>query len=204
METNSKEYWENRFATKSWENNGGGAQSVFFVRMAMRIFPKWVVDEINANSLEVCDVGCAEGEGTAYLKEYFPHSKLTGIDFSQTAVDKAHKSFPDVVFKCEDILSLSAKYDVIFISNVLEHFKEPYPVLEELAEHSGKYLAVFVPFREYKRVSEHFFTFDYDSFPEEIGGMKFEYMAIIDCADEPGSSWSGAEMLVVYRRLHEA
>jgi trans-aconitate methyltransferase len=163
-----------------------------------------VAEEINADGLDVCDVGCAQGEGTAYLRNYFSKSKLTGIDFSESAIAKAKESFPEVNYLCEDMLSLSAAYDVVFISNVLEHFEDPYPVLEALAKHSGKYLAVFVPFREYNRVSEHFYTFDYDSFPEEIDGMKFEYMAIIDCADEPGSSWSGAEILVVYRRLSEA
>jgi hypothetical protein len=104
------------------------------------------------------------------------------------------------LFLCEDIFSLSAVYDVIFTSNVLEHFEEPYPILDELAKHTGKFLAVFVPYKEYNRISSHFYTFDDDSFPAETGGMKLEYKAVIDCADEPGSSWSGTEILAVYVR----
>jgi SAM-dependent methyltransferase len=198
LDINSREYWEGRFSSNNWSAYNGGKQSEFFVQMAVKFFPGWLTDEINTNGLDICDAGCAEGEGAALLKKFFPRSNVTGVDFSQSAVDKASKNFPDVSFSCEDIKSLRSDYDVVFTSNVLEHFVNPFEILEKLASHAKKYLIAVVPSKEYNLIGEHFYTFEPGKFPLTVNGLKLVYEKVIECGWEPGTLWPGDQLLVVY------
>jgi SAM-dependent methyltransferase len=192
------DYWENRFASNNWSSYDGGRQSIFFVNVALGMFPRWLIEEINANGLEICDAGCAEGDGTAFLKSFFPLSNVTGVDFSQSAVDKASKNFPHVNFSREDIASLRSDYDVIFTSNVLEHFINPFEILEKMAVRAKKYLIAVVPSREHHRIDEHFYTFEPGSFPLTLGGLKLVHEKETDCSGEPNTCWRGYQLLTVY------
>ena len=48
-EINSREYWENRFSTESWEKCSGREQSVYFAKVAVDNFPEWFVAELSQN-----------------------------------------------------------------------------------------------------------------------------------------------------------
>lgn len=198
MLVNSEEYWEQRFATGSWNENDGNVQSEYFANMALDFLPDWLKLEIKECHLSIIDVGCAEGDGTAILAREFPSSRVTGVDFSEKSIEKANKKFPYCCFEKMDIAEESVTADVVFCSNVLEHFKAPETVLENLFTENVKFVILLVPFKDVSGIDEHFFIFDYDFFPFFYKNFFQSQFIRIDKDVYNPSYWLGEQLLVVY------
>ncbi|MGY0505575.1 glycosyltransferase [Luteimonas sp. e5] len=206
---NSKEYWERRF-TEDWVELDGPAQSAYFSRLALAAMPDWLKQHINGDQLTLCDWGCGTGEGTAAL-----HSQLgvptTGIDFSEEAIGIASKKHvgDGLDFVAEDWLGTSpsagGQYDVIFSSNTLEHFINPWSVFDEVASRALKHVVLLLPFREepLKRHEEHFTSFIESSFRVVREGWVLTCARIIDTSRVDSRYWSGSQILVVYSKVSE-
>ena len=54
-----------------------------------------------------------------------------------------------------------------------------------------------VPFQEYNRIDEHFYTFDYKSFPLKLNNFVLTYFKVIDSNPE---YWPGKQLLVIYSK----
>lgn len=201
---NSEEYWENRFATGDWEEKQGREQSLFFYRVAISHFPEWFKEDIKENRLSVCDLGCAEGEGAHLLGESFPESQVTGADISEAALERARLAYPKQNFVKEDINNFKNNFDVIFSSNTLEHFKNADSIMKKLFKSCNKYFALLLPFKEYDRIDEHFFTFDYNVFSMHEEGFNLVFFREIDCTYMENTQWPGKEFLVIYQRCGTA
>lgn len=198
---NSEEYWENRFLTGDWEEKQGREQSLFFYDVALNNFPEWFKEDIKKNSLSICDLGCAEGEGVKLFGDFFKKSSVTGSDISEAALERAKKSYPEYNFVKEDVNDFKSEYDIIFSSNTFEHFENADKIMRKVMKNCKKYFAVLLPFKEYDRIDEHFFTFDYHIFPVFEEGFGMVYFKTIDCSDMPGTQWNGREILVIYQRM---
>lgn len=201
---NSNPYWDHRFGT-DWETAGGREQSRFFSDIAVEIMPRWLVDLIRANHWTVCDWGCAEGDGTQTLAKKLGWD-VTGIDFSATAIERARQSYGDVKFSHENLLEAPSRpsFDVIFSSNTLEHFPDPWAVFDKISAYASRYVALLVPYREYERHAEHEVTFDSANIPVS---PKSEWV-LVHCATEDVSQkqpnyWMGEQVLLVYARPSE-
>lgn len=197
---NSEEYWENRFSTGDWEEKQGREQSLFFYRVALNNFPKWFCDDIRKNRMSICDLGCAEGEGVSLFGKNFEECSITGADISDAALLRAKKHYPKFDFVKEDVNNFKGKYDLIFTSNTLEHFTNGDVILKNMMKSCKKYFAALLPFREYDRIDEHFFTFDYNTFSLTEGDFSLVHFRVIDCTDMPGTQWPGTEILVIYQK----
>ena len=198
MILNDKDYWDNRFKTDDWDNSFGREQTLFFYKIAMVNIPKWLKNEINKYNLSICDLGCAEGDGTNLIHQEFPNSNIVGVDFSQSAICRAEESFSNVSFECSDMLAFNKHFDIIFSSNTLEHFSDPKEVLKTILKLSDKYLILLLPFQEINRIDEHFYSFDYDSFPLTIDEHVLVYYKEIDTADCEKTYWIGKQIIVIY------
>lgn len=197
---NSKEYWDERFGSGDWEEKQGREQSTFFYCVAKELLPQWFLDDVRENRLSVCDLGCAEGEGVDILGGLFPHSRMIGSDVSDAALERARNYYPQYEFVQADINNLPFDADVMFTSNTLEHFHEPDSIIENVLPHCGKYFVMLIPFRELERIDEHFYTFDYDSFPLNRGKFSIVFYKEIDCTEMEGTQWPGPEILVIYQK----
>lgn len=195
---NSKEYWNERFSTGDWEEKQGREQSLFFYRLALELFPRWLKEDIEKNNLSLLDLGCAEGEGVQLFGESLKSSNICGTDISAAALERARKYYPGHRFFESDINELSESFDVIFSSNTLEHFENPSAVIKNILPHCKKYFIMLIPFREFCRIDEHFYTFDYDSFPLETEGFRLIFHKEVNCRGMENTQWPGDEMLVVY------
>lgn len=198
MIVNSKDYWDNRFESGNWYNAGGERQSLFFSNLAISNFPEWLTKNIEFNNFSIVDVGCAQGAGTNLLKDSFKNSDVTGVDFSEHAVEYAKENYPNCNFKCESIDSLSSEYDVVFCSNVLEHFSDPLEKMHNLVSISKKYMILLVPFQEKNLHHEHLTRFDYDSFPQSIDNFGLYYFKVMETKHISGSLASTQQILLVY------
>ncbi len=197
---NSEEYWEERFSTGDWEEKKGRQQSLFFYNLAVENFPMWLNEDIKKNKLSICDLGCAEGEGVQLLGETFPDSKITGSDISEAALERARQHYPTHNFVREDVNNFKSEYDIIFTSNTLEHFENADKIMEKLIVKSKKYFVLLLPFKEYDRIDEHFFTFDYGKFPIFLEDYSMVFFKEIDCTDRENTQWPGKEILVIYQK----
>lgn len=197
---NDHEYWVEKFEDSSSDVAQRSAQTKYFTRLALKYLPQWCVESINTACKTLCDMGCAGGGGTAILQDSFPELKVIGVDFSETAIQKAKAEHGSVQYQTGDIRTFQEHYDILFSSNVLEHFYNSQKLLERLVEHSNHYLILLLPFREFFRISEHASTFDFRSFPLRIGDHLLSFFKIIPmCTDEDKRYWIGEQILVVYK-----
>lgn len=195
-EVNSQRYWDSRFR-ENWDLSGGPQQTRFFAELGLRLLPRWVLVDIDRCE-SLADIGCAEGEAAALLKERFPGLEVTGVDFSQQAIDIARERHPAVRFMQGDISALDQRFDVVFCSNVLEHFQDPLTRLESLVQAANRYVVVLVPGWEYERHSEHHVTFSLSSFPRSIGNMQCVFAGAVNCGDINPQQWPGYQIAVIY------
>ena len=200
---NSKLYWDNRFS-KDWESCLGREQSRFFARLAIDQLPAWFKRAVTSEKMTICDWGCAEADGTDVLASFFGRDKLTGIDFSDTAIKKARQYYADLDLRAEDWLSDNIgfkHYDVIFSSNTLEHFHRPYEVLEKVAQYAKKLLVLVLPYREFERIAEHHHTFVAENIPLFAGdSLMLTHASVVDSAKFASTYWPGQQVVLVYAR----
>lgn len=200
MQINSKEYWDKRFAT-DWISKFGKEQSAFFGQIALNALPFWLVSEIKKNKLSICDWGCALGDGTQQIKKLFADNNVTGIDFSITAIREAKEVYKEINFLCEDILSnhLNFKYDIVFSSNTLEHFANPWTILNKLTEFSNQHIVVLIPYKEVELYGEHVYQFTNTNIVSKIdNSFSLTHFEIIDAGKLSPSFWGGLQLLLIY------
>ena len=197
-DVNSVEYWSRRFQG-DWQEKGGRDQSRAFARLAVLFMPSWLKSAIRQQCLSICDWGCALGDGTALLAGTFA-SRVTGIDFAQNAIDNAKKTYKRVEFLACDLATeeLADSWDLVFSSNTLEHFPDPWSVASRLAKHARSGLVFLLPYREMSRISEHEYTFLPENIPQALGEFCLVHAVIFDAQLEPTASWVGQQILLVY------
>ncbi len=204
MEINSKEYWEKRFQT-DWLDYAGDRQSAFFAQLLCNMLPPSIAAEIRGGEYSVCDMGCALGDGTRVFTEELGVA-VDGMDFSETAVAKAREMNPGLCFWQGDLLqpeTLNRHYDVVIVSNVLEHFSNPWSILRNLSGVADRYLMMLVPYREKLKIEEHRYRFREELIPAYPGDFHVCYYDIVDAEKIPGTLYPGEQCLVIYEREQE-
>lgn len=83
----------------------------------------------------VLDVGCGTGY-FAYLAAK-KGAKVLGIDFSESAIDSARKTYslPNLEYKNLDISKIIGEYDVVVSVGTLEHMDNPFNALRRMKKH---------------------------------------------------------------------
>ena len=66
---------------------------------------EWAISQLEQQNIKnILDVGIGNGQSTLYLKQYFPNSKVIGIDISKTAITQAKKwNIADLNFELKDV-----------------------------------------------------------------------------------------------------
>ncbi|QHQ61060.1 glycosyltransferase [Anaerocolumna sedimenticola] len=196
---NNEEYWNNIFK-KEKNDNKREMQTSFFGNLAISNLPRWIIEDIEFNSMIICDVGCAEGDATYLLSNEFKNNKVIGIDFSSEAIKIARDKYHDICFEVGDIRNINEQYDVTFSSNMLEHFYNYKDILEKLIKISNKYCILLLPFREYYTIKEHHTYFDFQSFPFEFEDYMVCYFKVMTMQGEDVNYWFGEQILIVYAK----
>lgn len=196
---NSKRYWDERISTGDWEKNDGEKQSLFFAMIAVSAFPNWFVERVKNEKLDIVDYGCAEGAGTAYLAETFPQSMVTGVDFSEKAIETAQKKHPSCTFLVGDITAQLEQHDIVFCSNTLEHFYNATMIMNNLVNSAKQYAVIVLPFEDESGTKEHFSIFRAEFIPEKIGDhYSLIYFKEVDCRRIENTQWPGKQLILIY------
>lgn len=98
-----------------------------------------------------CDVGCGTGSLLSVLEDYGIPSK--GIDISEEslAIARARITSGNIVLEKRDVFDLSEQFDLVYLSEVLEHVEDDNAVLGFLHKKvvkKGGYMIVTVPAHE--------------------------------------------------------
>lgn len=201
---NSKSYWDARFAA-DWDEKEGPGQSRFFSRVAIDRLPRWLFRAIREQQLTVVDWGCAEGDGTDELAALIDARQLSGVDFSHTAIERASHRYPAIRFLQANWLDdcpgtdAASSWDIVFSSNTLEHFYQPFDVLKVLCTRARKALVLVLPYRERERIEEHHFSFLPDNLPAVLSnGFRLIAARVADCRTMAQTRWMGEQVVLIY------
>ena len=150
---NTKEYWETRFKTGNWNNNG---------QRQTREYALANIKNLNLSSDfsgSILDFGCAQGDAIPIYIESFPKAKISGIDISESAIATCKRRFGNIAeFDSGDFSIISPK-DVIIASHIMEHLTNDKNIVRDLLS-KCKNLFVFVPFKENPLYHEHVNYYD--------------------------------------------
>jgi|HigsolmetaAR202D_1030399.scaffolds.fasta_scaffold27991_2 Trans-aconitate methyltransferase len=83
------------------------------------------------------DVGCGEGHITAEIKKRFPEAEIHALDYSISAIRKAHRKYPGIHFAVGDAVKSrypAGPFDVIVCNNLWEHVTNPVDLLQRMKD----------------------------------------------------------------------
>jgi hypothetical protein len=126
-----------------------------------------LIKELNFESL--CDVGTGDGRLVREVSKKFPEKKITGIDYSERAINMASLLNHGLDFRVLDIMKESdiPKFDVLTLIEVFEHI--PLDACNDFALkiasmlNLGGHLILTVPHQNVPRIDKHFQHFTIDS-----------------------------------------
>ena len=192
---NSRLWWEEYFSA-TWDANNGRDQSKYFMQRLTENLPPPEREYLRTRDATVLDWGCAFGDGVQVLASAFPRIRITGLDFAERAIAEAKRVYPRLDFRHNPDGKIHDRYDVMFCSHCLEHFKEPLEILRQhLRRCRGFYLAM-TPYKEPLPLNEcHEVSLDENDFPEHLDGFKRVALSVMDANP---LYWPGQMMLVVY------
>jgi hypothetical protein len=150
-----------------WDRNRGREQTRRFTEHFLKhaTIPK--------SEFTMLDVGCALGDGILLCNQRYPNARLFGCDVSEVAIRRCRGSYGHLAeFFVAGFEEVQGSWDVIFCSNVLEHFEQHLEIAATLLGHCS-ILYVMTPFAELSSLGRplrgadggfHVATFYTDSF----------------------------------------
>jgi SAM-dependent methyltransferase len=152
----------------AWEKNNGKKQTERFAHY----FNQSIT--FSEQNFTLLDVGCALGQAAAFFARRYPHATISATDISDVAISRGKAQYGDSIhFFTKDIGQIEGQYDIIYCSNVLEHFHNFTQKAVKLAA-CCKRLCIMVPYNERRRdgsklvpdsnTLEHQYSFYKDSF----------------------------------------
>ena len=171
----ASEYWKIRFGEHSDHHSTQNTQiSEDFIK-------KNYYDDLFQSTNKILEVGCGTGELSKMLSDKYD-KEVIGLDLSEEAILFANHNYGSDKLKyyAVDCLneSISHKigddFDIAICSNTLEHFKNPYILIDKILKVS-KVLIILVPYKQPLKDgysdeggAGHVFMFDEESFSNYI------------------------------------
>jgi len=140
---NTQAYWDQRFASGSWERNRGRQQTADF---ALGQIPYLCIPADFAGTL--LDFGCGLGDAFPIYRHHYPRATLIGMDLSASAIALCRREYSGIATFLQGDHTAVPKSDIIIASNVFEHLSDDRQVAEILLTACVS-LKVIVPYKEY-------------------------------------------------------
>lgn len=126
-----------------WDQNQGSRQTHLFAEC----FHKYVKVPVTGK-FTMLDIGCALGDALPVWHQHYPQARLFGCDVAQSAIIRCRQKYSDIAeFFLAGFEDLNGTWDVIYCSNVLEHFEQHVEIAAALLAHCTV-LYVMVPYLE--------------------------------------------------------
>ncbi len=165
------------------ENLWGYAKRLRFVeRVIAEVFPGRA-----AESVRVLDVGCGNGSQLAVPLARCGF-QVTGVDVDEPSIEHARRlaaGLPNASFLCQEVSELrTGPFDVVILSEVLEHMEEPRELLAASVRHlaEGGVVIVTVPngYGEFELDSRLFRLFRLQRVVDRLAKNNGQVMAATD------------------------
>jgi 2-polyprenyl-3-methyl-5-hydroxy-6-metoxy-1,4-benzoquinol methylase len=132
---NTPNYWDR------YLNSRGDFWRDFPYRFLLEALPK-------NEKFSLLDIGCALGDGCRLLKKSFPAAEITGADLSQVGIEKARAKSTDIEYFVFDLMKqdIPKKYDYITLIHILEHFDDPYPIIDKCLKAVNRAVYISTPY----------------------------------------------------------
>jgi SAM-dependent methyltransferase len=193
---NTRTHHEKAYAPGGvWDQNQGRRQT----RLFAEYFHRHIKVPIDGQ-FSVLDVGCGLGDAIPVWHRRYPQAKLFGSDIAQMAVDRCAETYGSLAnFFRASFEEIQGYWDVIFCSNVLEHFEQHLEIAELLLG-LCRILYVMTPYRETRNghllapaLGEfHVATLDESSFAAlEIKGLASISTRVFRAPGAWGPDWKG-------------
>jgi len=140
-------YWDERFTIGTPHHSDQNSQiSIDFINKRSD-----KIDMLLLNSNNVIEIGGGTGELSYFLSQRYSNLNILGTDLSQKGIDFANSRYKGnklsyEVFDCMN-QSRETKYDIAICSNTLEHFINPYTLIDSILQFSDK-LIILVPYNQ--------------------------------------------------------
>jgi 2-polyprenyl-3-methyl-5-hydroxy-6-metoxy-1,4-benzoquinol methylase len=173
MLANSLEWWDNEFKENWKVGIDGRLQTSYYCALTFSFLHQEIFKQfLNCNN--ILDFGCALGQSTNMI--YSINKNITGYDFSNEAIKEAKELYPHINFTDKFPNEL---FDICYISNVLEHFYNPFEILTKITKIINKFIIILVPY-EQEPNAFHFHKF-YDNYfiANKVNKFSQVYQAII-------------------------
>jgi len=158
---NTKEYWENRFATGDWEKKKGSQQTILFAKSLaplIKMPPRF--------SGTILDFGCGLGDAMPIYREQYKSASLIGADITQAGIAKCKERYGDIAQFIQCDYTQIPEADVIISCAVFEHLSDQMKVAKHLLTKCAD-LYIIVPYKEVLAFgAEHVNSYDENSFSE--------------------------------------
>lgn len=143
--TESADYLDKVFSEDGqFENKNGRFQTRRFAECFVRNV------SISPNDFSLLDVGCALGDAIPVLHNAYPMARLAGCDLSGIAIERCTKDYGHLAtFFRAGFEDMSGTWDIIYCSNVLEHFERYHEIAAWLLS-KCRTLYVMTPYMELK------------------------------------------------------
>lgn len=194
MKVNSQEWWENEFKNNWKVGIDGRLQTAYYCSLVLAYLHENILNEVQT-AHNILDFGCALGQSTNMI--YSINKKVLGYDFSIEATKEARASFPYIGFT--NVFPKNDIFDITYISNVLEHFEDPFEILNDIKKITKKFIIVLVPYEQQPHaVHPHRF---YDNYfdKNKLDGFFQIYQAIIQTYNKTLDG--GKQILYVLEKL---
>jgi len=179
---NTPEYWDEKFTqlipmARTWRINK--------YEFLLNYLPQ-------RKKFSLLDIGCAFGDGLAFIQRHFPKAELFGLDFSLVAIRRAMRNYKDIDFICADINAFEfyRRFHYILLVRTLEHLDNPFGLIDKCLGYANTAVVVNVPNPKY-RCDEHIHKFHLDDFTN--------YITAILCQNTKGQG----KAFAIYSKIEE-
>jgi ubiquinone/menaquinone biosynthesis C-methylase UbiE len=177
-----QEYVKNNSATNAWENvyiksflHHSHQNKLISLDFLKKIQKRKIFKEIFDKSKNILELGCGTGEFSHFIDKEYKDKKILGLEISGVSVTIANILYSNqnvnfLKIEPNEDLKKYGKFDIVICANVLEHFLNPYTLINKMFEVSP-IVVILVPYDQPvidKFVGEgmggHIFRFTKESF----------------------------------------
>lgn len=93
--------------------------------------------ENHNNKYKILDLGCGQGHITARIKDSYPNTEVSGLDYSVSAINYANEKFSSIDFIVGNAYKMPYSenyFDIVVCNNMWEHVPDPLYLLKKISK----------------------------------------------------------------------